>query len=579
MLRRSSVTGVRRSVGKDSSEGDVPASGVSRLVCVVGDSRVEVRNSEFNKNGYTALGVFDQAHLLLVASTIANNSIGNPGDGGGVYIEGGANVTVTGRSRVHGNNASGDGGGLFVKGHAVLRVDGNSSVTANSAEKGYGGGLAAYGLDSGAGDVTLTDGTSVQGNTAAKGGGVYAGNYTAVSCIGCIIANNTAKFHPACATLYRQIRWACQDASGGGLYIDNARVTLAWASSVHDHKAVNGSGGGLSVNYEASVFLTDGSIVMGNTASGVGGGLAVRYSNATLTGGTIVQGNTAGESAGGVFSMSSNLTLTNGSSVHDNTAALSGGGLVLDDSEVTITGASRVQVNKALNGTGGGLDVLLSSNVTISNHSTVSNNSCWGGVGGGVAVQAVHAAFDARGRVIDVKEGYGDASRVIISNSTVSNNTSIGSAGGGLAVAENGTAQLVNGSVVLHNTAVNSSGGGGVLLGNGILLADDSVGFANNVVGKGCVGSTIAAFDNCTLDLPRGGRLSKCSVGVYLGWSTCQAGETQQHDMCVCCPQHTFSFTNVSCEACPPNGNCPGGSLVQPLPGYWSLAPTSVQII
>ena len=133
----------------------------------------------------------------------------------------------------------------------------------------------------------------------------------------------------------------------------------------------------------------------------------------------------------------------------------------------------------------------------------------------------------------------------------MSNNTSVLSAGGGLAVGSQGSIQLVNGSVVSHNSAVNSSGGGVVLFGNSGIRADDSVVFFNNSVGKGYVGGTIAAFDNSKLNLARGGRLTKCSVGVYLGWSTCQAGETQQHDMCVCCPQHTFSFTNASCEPCP----------------------------
>jgi hypothetical protein len=124
---------------------------------------------------------------------------------------------------------------------------------------------------------------------------------------------------------------------------------------------------------------------------------------------------------------------------------------------------------------------------------------------------------------------------VSVSNSTASNNTSNGYAGGGLAVAGNGTVELVNGTVLLRNSAVNSSGGGHgvVLLNNGTLCADDSVAFANTSVGKGYVGSTIAAFATSTLDLPHGGRLTKCSVGVYLGWSTCQVGETQQHDMCV----------------------------------------------
>jgi hypothetical protein len=188
--------------------------------------------------------------------------------------------------------------------------------------------------------------------------------------------------------------------------------------------------------------------------------------------------------------------------------------------------------------------------------------------------------FDARGRVVDAGVDYGGVlgSYVTISDSTVSNNTSTGSPGGGLAVGRNGSIELVDGTVVSKNSAVNSSGGGVVLLGSGTLHADGSVVFVDNFVNRGSVGSTIAAFDNSTLNLTLRGDLTKCSAGVYLGWSTCEAGQFMQHDVCVCCPPHTFSFTNASCEPCPGNGNCSGGSLVQPVPGYWSSAPTSVQM-
>ena len=141
-----------------------------------------------------------------------------------------------------------------------------------------------------------------------------------------------------------------------------------------------------------------------------------------------------------------------------------------------------------------------------------------------------------------------------------------------------GSIELLSGTLLSHNTAVNSSGGGLVLLGDGTLHADDSAVFSNNFVRRGYVGSTIAAFDNSRLFLPLVGNLTKCNVGVYLGWSTCREGEWMQHDTCVCCPQHTYSFTNISCEPCPSHGNCSGGSLVQPLPGYWSSSPKSVQM-
>jgi parallel beta-helix repeat protein len=347
----------------------------------------------------------------------------------------------------------------------------------------------------------------------------------------------------------------------------------------------------LGVFYQAHLLLIA-STIANNSVKGGGGGMYIQdRANITITGSTVID-NSAGRSGGGIFVYFSNVTVTDGSRVEGNTAAETGGGLYVSYSNVTVTGGSSVCSNRALKGTGGGLFVMYNSRVTISNRSTVSNNLCLGGTGGGIAVETTRPAkFDARGRSVDVistfgdgvltfdsRAGYDDVSNAKISNSIIANNTSIGLAGGGLAVGGYGTIELVNGTVLLRNSAVNSSGGGVVLLRNGRLSIDDSVVFANNSVGKGFVGSTIAAFDTSTLELPHAGRLTKCSVGVYLGWSTCQAGETQQHDMCVCCPQHTFSFTNASCEACPPHANCSGGSLVQPLPDYWSSALTSVQM-
>ena len=131
-----------------------------------------------------------------------------------------------------------------------------------------------------------------------------------------------------------------------------------------------------------------------------------------------------------------------------------------------------------------------------------------------------------------------------------------------------------------HTTgpAVNSSGGGVVLRDNATLQADDSVHFISNAVSEGYAGSTIAAYGNSTLLLPLRGQLTKCNAGVHLGWLTCRVGEMRQISMCVCCPKHTYSFTNASCEPCPRNGNCTGGSFVEPLPGYWSSTTTSVQM-
>jgi hypothetical protein len=160
--------------------------GVETVLCVVGDSRLDVHNSVFDRNLARPLAVFSKAHLLLNASTISNNSV--KGSGGGMLIEGGANVTMMGRSRVYGNRAvylelcegsgychypegNAYGGGLFARYHAKLTIDGNSSVSGNTAEDD-GGGLAVHHNAS----VIITGSSSVSGNHArVSGGGLSAG--------------------------------------------------------------------------------------------------------------------------------------------------------------------------------------------------------------------------------------------------------------------------------------------------------------------------------------------------------------------------------------------------------------------
>jgi hypothetical protein len=75
--------------------------------------------------------------------------------------------------------------------------------------------------------------------------------------------------------------------------------------------------------------------------------------------------------------------------------------------------------------------------------------------------------------------------------------------------------------------------------------------------------------------------ISKCSKGVSLDRRPCGTGELVDNRlrMCVCCPERTYSFdlTGV-CQACPDNAVCPGGDVVQPLPGYWRSSLQSAQV-
>lgn len=157
----------------------------------------------------------------------------DPGSGGGLYLNGSANVTLGGVT-ITGNWAQVNGGGVARHG-GTLAFNGadTSSVTRNTArEMGggvyltgggetttiekliltgntakAGGGLAVLGAKEGdtvtRPDVTVA--SSIESNTAEYGGGVYAGAYANVTVEGASLQDNTAAY-------------------GGGAYIDCAKT-------------------------------------------------------------------------------------------------------------------------------------------------------------------------------------------------------------------------------------------------------------------------------------------------------------------------------------------------------------------
>jgi hypothetical protein len=296
------------------------------------------------------------------------------------------------------------------------------------------------------------------------------------------------------------------------------------------------------------------------------------------------------DSGGGVAVVANaSVTLSDHSTIHNNTALKSGGGVVVgDNASVTISNQSQVHNNKALNGSGGGLLVTQWARVRISGNCRIVGNSCSSrtGAGGGISVGLLgdNINFGDKGlrrRGADVVGPDSEWSKayVEVSNSTVGNNTSYLCAGGGLAVATSGTIELTNGTQVVGNRAVNSSGGGVVLLDKASLKVDSSVAFIGNGVNRGYIGAAIAALDSSNLLLPLSGSITKCSAGVYLGRTPCEEGETLVNDVCTCCQRHTYSFDNTTaCELCPRNGNCSGGSLVEPIPGFWQSSYRSVEM-
>jgi hypothetical protein len=195
------------------------------------------------QNGSRGIDVGDRARLTLSGCAIT----GNVGEGA-VTLHPRANVTVTGCT-ISGNSNATEGGGAFsyvyfADAGSRLTIDA-STVSGNSAE--MGGGIFSFG------DVTITDST-IAGNTATSG-------------------------------------------DGGGIWSNGLRMSgsvVSGNSAAQDGGGITGSG----FNFRHRFLRVINSTISGNTAGNRGGGIGVipqmRFEHVT------VANNSAGNRGGGI---------------------------------------------------------------------------------------------------------------------------------------------------------------------------------------------------------------------------------------------------------------------------------------
>jgi predicted outer membrane repeat protein len=122
---------------------------------------VSISDSTVSDNDGPGIQLFG-ASVSLTNSSVSGNT--TSGSGGGIFaFEGGGDLT---NSTVTGNTAGENGGGIYMA-PGSFRLN-NSTVSENTAG-GNGGGIYLTGASS---DLGLTDST-VSGNTATSGGGIF----------------------------------------------------------------------------------------------------------------------------------------------------------------------------------------------------------------------------------------------------------------------------------------------------------------------------------------------------------------------------------------------------------------------
>jgi hypothetical protein len=253
-IRQLTLTG-----GDDSAPGLLGGGGGA----IYSAEKLTVESVTITDNATTGSGgaivsksIFSGASLKVVDSTISVNSSGADGGGG---ISSAVPFEVTG-SRISGNMTGGSGGGIIA---SVLGTITASQIRGNVAAFD-GGGIA--------GAATIESST-ISGNSALRGGGVFSLGYLSVK--SSTISGNMAS------------------SNGGGILRAGGILRLAHAT-VAENVSLGFSGGGLYLSGGSPELFTH-TIVANNTAAGpaddiAGAAVTAEYSLIEETGGVPVAG-------------------------------------------------------------------------------------------------------------------------------------------------------------------------------------------------------------------------------------------------------------------------------------------------
>lgn len=260
-------------------------------------------------------------------------------NGGGVYSGGGlgiwnegANVTLKGKVKIHGNtvNSGGTGAGVYVSTGATLNIEDGVEIYLNKAASGdiNGGGICNYGtLD--------MSGGRIYNNTAKNGGGIYNGGTVYLRKNAVIGEKKTTPTHATGLTASS----TCSNSAtqyGGGIYnTDNTNTSHLYIGCNAD--------GNASTDYK----LNDGCGVFWNGAQKGGGVYMYNSADFKIASGSVSY-NYASLNGGGIFYEAGGY-IKGAASFVDNYAATSGGGLYVN-AAVTIDGAATFTKNTSTAG-------------------------------------------------------------------------------------------------------------------------------------------------------------------------------------------------------------------------------------
>jgi hypothetical protein len=412
---------------------------------------------------------------LLNGAVVTGNEYSG-GNGGGVHLDGGE-LTLGAGAAIRGNSAK-NGGGVYAKNSAGLTIEGTigSVVPANANTAGdEGGGLY---LDGSSLDVLA--GSRISGNTAKRGGGIFARGSSVLTAAGTIGGaageGNTS---------------TDGDAGGGGIYLDGSRLSLESGALVSGNISTgygsgyvlhpDRSGGGIRAVNGSFVAMYGTSLITGNTANPFffGGGVGVIDSTFVMTDTAALVNNYA-DNGGGAYLKGTAFTMTGNSAIRSHTVSLNhyGGGVFLDgeECEFTMNDSSVIGGDTPADGNvarvGGGIYLSRGLNRVYVNGSAAIKNNFAACEGGGIGINA------------STLDGNGVPSRITLAGGTISHNTA-GKQGGGIIVGAKAWLTFYGGSIcdnqVTGDYDADSGDGGGIFLAG---QGDKTYVYIRNAIGN-----------------------------------------------------------------------------------------------
>lgn len=464
------------------------------------------------------------ASTITTASsqTACSNHAAN--NGGGIYIYGGATVTLGSSTKVQYNYAggtSGSGGGIYINNGTLALTGGTNPVTIGfNGAATDGGGLY---ISSSCAKAIELKGLFYKNSAAGNGGAIYTAS-------GAAVTTPTSDGPVIGANIIGIMNYGNSASNGGGIYIASTGVSFADAG-IDYNTASNGAG--VYIAASSGATFAKGSYIRNGTASANGGGIYNKGS-LYLCGAQIME-NKATTNGGGIWS-DSKVCLYNDASNNYTTISsceatgtsgkgggiyVNGGGVYLGYSEYTSTTKTEKNWSGAIsnNTAYSGAGVYVAAGTLIMRSGTIggaSSSYANTASASGAGIYVAGGSATLKGGTIknnsasDAAGGVYDGASVEISGATIENNTAANS-GGGVFVAASKTLTFTSGSIK-GNTVTKASGGvgGGIYSSGTVFISGDAVVGGSSSDDGNKVTSTSGGM---------GGGIYCASGALYLGYS------------------------------------------------------------